>query len=171
VGSSRAELNIQDWSGFVGQWDDRDWSSHYTVHENYGQMIGLEPGFIKRADLAWYADHHHDPSGTNVAYSYSYLFGYAMDLPAGSKTLQLPDNKDIRILAISVAEENSVVKRAQPLYDVLPSPDAGAPDFMIFSAPPSPSRRAGARWLLSLLIRGAASAAASHCRQPVFRQV
>jgi alpha-mannosidase len=135
AGSNSAELNIQDWSGFVGQWDDRAWSSHDTARDNYGQMIGLKPGFIKRADLAWYSDHHHDPSGTNVAYSYSYLFGYSMDLPAGSKTLQLPDNKDIRILAISVAEENPVVKPAQPLYDVLPSPNAGAPDFMISSAP------------------------------------
>jgi alpha-mannosidase len=134
AGSNSAELDIQDWSGFVGQWDDRVWSSRDTANDNYGQMTGLKPGFIKRADLAWYSDHHHDPSGTNVAYSYSYLFGYAIDLPAGAKTLQLPDNSNIRILAISVADENPVVKPAQPLYDVLPSPHAGAPDFMISAA-------------------------------------
>jgi alpha-mannosidase len=34
----------------------------------------------------------------------------------------LPDNDKIRILAISVAEENPEVKAVQPLYDVLPSP-------------------------------------------------
>ncbi len=135
AGSDSAELNIQDWSGFVGQWDDRVWSSRNASHDDYGQMIGLKPGFIKRADLAWYCDHHHDPSGTNVAYSYSYLFGYSIDLPARTKTLELPNNDHIRILAISVAEENPVVKPAQPLYDVLPSPNAGAPDFTISAEP------------------------------------
>jgi alpha-mannosidase len=36
--------------------------------------------------------------------------------------MQLPDNDKIRILAISVAEENPEVEAVQPLYDVLPSP-------------------------------------------------
>jgi alpha-mannosidase len=36
--------------------------------------------------------------------------------------MQLPDNNKIRILAISVSEENPEVKPVQPLYDVLPSP-------------------------------------------------
>lgn len=128
TGSASAELNIEDWGGFVGQWDNRVWSSPKAANDDYGQMTGLRPGFIKRADLAWYCDHHHDASGTNVAYSYSYLFGYSMDLPAGTKTLELPNNDKVRILAISVAEENPVVRPAQPLYDVLPLPNAGAPD-------------------------------------------
>jgi alpha-mannosidase len=25
VGNSKVELNIQDWGGFIGQWDDRQW--------------------------------------------------------------------------------------------------------------------------------------------------
>ena len=59
--------------------------------------------------------------GRKCAYRYSYLFAYPIDLPAGAKTITLPDNDKIRILAISVAEENPAVKPAQPLYDVLPS--------------------------------------------------
>lgn len=131
AGTQTAELNVEDWGGFVGQWDDRVWSSGDTSHDNYGEMVGLKPGLIKRADLAWYCSHHHDASGKNVPYAYSYLFGYGIDLPAGTKTLKLPDNSRIRILAISVAEENPEVKPVQPLYDVLPSPNAGAPDFTI----------------------------------------
>jgi alpha-mannosidase len=42
-----------------------------------------------------------------------------MDLEPGTKTIKLPDNTKIRVLAISVAEENPSVKPAQPLYDVL----------------------------------------------------
>ena len=131
VGEERTELNIEDWGGFVGQWDDRVWSSNEAAHGNYGQMIGLQPGFIKRADLAWYCSHHHDAAGQNVAYAYSYLFAYALDLKAGVKTLQLPDNEHIRILAISVANENPATRPAAPLYDVLPTADSGPGGFSI----------------------------------------
>ena len=134
AGSNKATLDIENWGGFIGQWDDRVWSSPDAAQDNYGQMIGLKPGFIKRAGLAWYSDHHHDPSGKNVAYSYSYLFGYGIDLPPGAKTLTLPNNAGIRILAVSVAQENPLVTPAQPLYDVLPSPNAGPSDFTL-SAP------------------------------------
>ncbi len=134
AGSQKADLQIENWGGFLGQWDDRTWSSKNTAHDNYGEMTGLRPGFIKRADVAWYASHHHDAHGKNIPYSYAYLFGYSMDLPAGAKTLKLPTNPSIRILAVSVAEENPAATPVQPLYDVLPSPTAGAPDFMI-SAP------------------------------------
>src|ERR1019366_7311279 len=79
--------------------------------------------------------HHHNAAGQNVAYSYSYLFGYGLDLPAGAKTLKLPNNDKIRILAISVAHENSGVEPVQPLYDVLPAPNAGAADFSLSASP------------------------------------
>ncbi|HUA14331.1 MAG TPA: glycoside hydrolase family 38 C-terminal domain-containing protein [Verrucomicrobiae bacterium] len=131
AGREKTELTIQDWSGFIGQWDDREWSSNNTSNDNYGEMIGLKPGYIKRAELAWYCDHHHDSAGQNVAYRYSYLFGYAIDLPAGAKTLRLPDNNKIRILAISVANENPELKPVQPLYDVLPSPNVAPSDFTL----------------------------------------
>jgi alpha-mannosidase len=55
-----------------------------------------------------------------VPYAYSYLFAYPLELPAGAKTITLPDNDKIRVLAVSVADENPEVKPAQPLYDVLP---------------------------------------------------
>lgn len=126
VGGKPVDLNIQDWGGFIGQWDDRQWSgTNLDVdHANYGQMTGLKQGFIKRANLAWYCDHHHDSDGKNATYAYSYLFGYAIDLPAGAKSIRLPANAKIRILAVSVADESPDVKPVQPLYDVLPSPNA-----------------------------------------------
>ena len=131
IGSRKVDLNIQDWGGFIGQWDDRQWTLKDTSNDDYGDMVGLKPGYIKRADLAWYCDHHHDAAGKNLAYSYSYLFGYAIDLPSGASAIRLPDNDRIRILAISVADENPEVKPAQPLYDVLPSPNAGPSDFTL----------------------------------------
>ena len=121
VAKKKVELNIQNWGGFIGQWDDRQWSSKDTSNDDYGEMTGIKPGYIKRADLAWYCSHHHNAAGENVPYAYSYLFAYSLDLPAGARTVTLPDNDKIRILAISVADENDEVKPVQPLYDVLPS--------------------------------------------------
>ncbi|HKS71803.1 MAG TPA: glycoside hydrolase family 38 C-terminal domain-containing protein [Terriglobales bacterium] len=121
VGTEKTQLDVQNWGGFIGQWDDREWSSKDTSKDDYGEMLGLKPGFIKRADLAWFCSHHHDSQGHNVAYRYSYLFVYAIDLPPGAKTITLPGNDKIRILAMSVASESFHLKPAQSLYDVLPA--------------------------------------------------
>jgi len=79
----------------------------------------VTPGFIKRDAIAWYASHLHNSDGGFEAYAYSYLFIYPIDLPANAKTLTLPDNPRIRILAISAANETGEVHPAQPLYDTL----------------------------------------------------
>ena len=131
VGSRKVDLNIQDWGGFIGQWDDRQWSSGDTSSDNYGTMTGLTPAYIKRADLAWYCSHHHNAAGENVPYGYSYLFVYPVDLPAGTGTIRLPDNDRVRVLAISVADDNPEAKAAQPLYDLLAPPPPDADDFAL----------------------------------------
>ncbi len=144
LGAKSANLNIEDWGGFIGQWDtrifrnedDRNWaiSAHYApwppadeqqreqrvpsprYPEDY---VSLEPGYVKPAGLAWYASHHHTADGLNQPYQYSYLFAYSIQMPQGTRTLTLPDNDKIRILAVSVAEENPELSQAQPLYDML----------------------------------------------------
>ena len=126
AGSRPTELTIENWGGFIGQWNDRVWSAPDIAHDKYGDMIGLRPAFLKRADLAWYSSHHHDAAGKNIPYSYSYLFAYGIDLPAGAKTLTLPHNPNIRILAVSVANEDTEATPAQPLYDELPFQNADA---------------------------------------------
>jgi alpha-mannosidase len=129
VGEKAVDATIQDWGGFIGQWDNRIWKSKEvpvparagapagTRIDPYGEMTGLKPGFIKRAEVAWFASHRHTADGANEPYAYSYLFAYPLDLPAGATTLTLPANEKIRILAISVAEEGATVKPVQPLYD------------------------------------------------------
>jgi alpha-mannosidase len=135
TGSNSVDLTVQNWGGFIGQWDDRQWIARdtpiegrpeQTGHDDYAEVTGIKSGYIKRADLAWYCSHHHNAAGENVPYGYSYLFAYPIDLQPGTKTIQLPDNDKIRILAISVVEENPEVKAVQSLYDVLPSPLSGS---------------------------------------------
>jgi alpha-mannosidase len=91
-----------------------NWSPRYP--DDY---LGLKPGFIKRAEIAWYCSHHHTADGLNEPYQYSYLFAYAIDLPANARTLTLPHNEKIRVLAVSVAEQPPSVKPVRPLYDTL----------------------------------------------------
>lgn len=135
AGDSSVQLTIQDWGGFIGQWDNRSWTQkqvpiHYP--EGYTPPVDspktetilefdghITPGFIKRAPLAWYSDHRHTPDGKNEPYSYSYLFAYSFELPDGARTLTLPQNENIRIMAVTVADEPWEISPAQPLYDVL----------------------------------------------------
>jgi alpha-mannosidase len=135
VGDKSTELTIQEWTGFIGQWDDRIWKTTEQqipppqgapagtpprIRTNpYGEMIGLRPGFIKRADIAWFSSQRRATDGSAEPYAYSYLFAYALDVPSGARTLTLPDNDRIRILAITAADEPLVMTPAHPLYDTL----------------------------------------------------
>jgi alpha-mannosidase len=146
AGDKAVPVTVEDWGGFIGQWDTRVWkaapddirkdwavsANHATwdLHDtgsaqwspNYPEdYVGLRPGFVKRADLAWYCSHHHTAAGLNEPYEYSYLFAYPIDLPAGTRKLTLPVNDKVRVMAVSVAEEQPGVKPAQPLYDTLES--------------------------------------------------
>jgi alpha-mannosidase len=83
-------------------------------------MAGITPGFIKRAPVAWFASHRHTPDGKNEAYAYSYLYAYTIDVPPwGEKTLTLPNNEAVRIMAITGSNEGPSIRPVQPLYDTL----------------------------------------------------
>jgi alpha-mannosidase len=141
------DLTIQNWTGFIGQWDDRIWKTvplpppatptdgddsneakrarrtlaYIAMHGPITgpQMVGLTPGFVKKSPVAWYASHSHGTDGTNQIYAYSYLYAYTIDLPSGAKTLTLPKDERIRILALTIAQADAAVQPAQPLYDTL----------------------------------------------------
>jgi alpha-mannosidase len=74
---------------------------------------------VKSADLAWYASHQHTADGLNQPYRYSYLFAYPIEVSGSPKTLRLPNNDKIRILAISTVEGEPELNAAQSLYDSL----------------------------------------------------
>jgi alpha-mannosidase len=130
AGANSVGVTIQDWTGYIGQWDNRRWSGELeqgppgydlpgAPPPKFPEYLGLEPGFIKPAPVAWFASHRHTAAGANEPYAYTYLFATSIDLPAGEKTLTLPDNERIRILAVSVAEEGEKLRPARPLFDTL----------------------------------------------------
>ncbi len=137
AGNTTANVSIENWGGSVGQWDQSQWKEEpqpdWSISANPAEIptvrehqphypedfVGVKPGFIKRADIGWYCSHHHTAEGKNDPYAYSYLFVYSLEVPKGAKTLTLPNNNHVRVMAVSVANEEPAVQPAEPLYDTL----------------------------------------------------
>jgi alpha-mannosidase len=132
-------LEIQNWGGFIGQCDNRLWKQTEvqvpprtpppgtppdiaaqmqrprTRTDPYGEMVGITPGFIKPAPVAWFASHRHNAKGVNEPYAYTYLFAYVIDVPRNATGLTLPSNESVRILAITGSNEQNGLRPAQEL--------------------------------------------------------
>jgi alpha-mannosidase len=144
LGKTKVDLSVQDWTGFVGQWDRRIWKNQsepdWAISANHAvwppadlesrerrpvsprypdDYVGLRPGYVKSSSIAWYASHQHTAKGLNQPYRYSYLFAYALDASGNPETLTLPNNDKIHILAISTADENPMVAATRSLYTTL----------------------------------------------------
>ena len=104
IGNTPVPLTIQDWSGYIGQWDNGQWKTipvpppatpaagdnskeaqrarrTLAFTKTHGPImkpsyVGLTPGFMKMAPVAWYALHLHSTDGSNAIYNYSYLYAY-----------------------------------------------------------------------------------------------
>lgn len=119
IGSVQKHLKIQQWTGFVGQYDNRIWNRPFEKIDHAGKadLIGIAAGYTKRDDIAWFCTHRHGIKG-NEAYKFSYIFKYALDIPEGADSLILADNAKVKIFAITVAKTgNDRLEALYPLYD------------------------------------------------------
>jgi alpha-mannosidase len=107
------KLNIQSANGYVGQFYNRVFGLDRET------VTGIENAYSKGDNIAWFASHRHNAyPAANEAYKYSYIFKYTISVPVGSKILTLPSNQNIRIFAVTVAQNgNDDIKTLQPLYD------------------------------------------------------
>jgi alpha-mannosidase len=107
------ELYIPYYSGFVGQW-------RHTGHTE---------GFLKPADLAFIGTHRHSAvERKDMPYEYTYIFRYAIDIPATARELILTDNSRILLFAATLAHQvNDAVKPAVTLLSTALSKDDLAP--------------------------------------------
>lgn len=113
INNKTITLPIQYWSGDIGQYYNRNLKSDGVAVES------ISSPFVKKADIVWFASHRHlaYPS-ENRAYEYSYLYRYKIDLPKNAKSITLPNDKDIRIFAMTVVKDNIYkAVSVQPLYD------------------------------------------------------
>jgi alpha-mannosidase len=129
LGADTQHLTVQEWEGAIGQWDSRlkdlsamrepfvpssprgvpsvegeirngmavQWDPRTFAVTNLDQ---LRPAFLKRDEIAWVGTHRHARDGNQV-YILSYIFAYALDLPAGARTIALPSDDRLRIFAMS----------------------------------------------------------------------
>ncbi len=107
------QVRIQSWTGCVGQYYNRVFS------QDRFKVTAVNSPYSKQDNIAWFASHRHiDYPSANDAYQYCYLFKYEIMLPKGARTLVLPNNGKIKIMAVTVAKPQSdAVKTLQPLYD------------------------------------------------------
>ena len=113
-------LRIEDWSGYIGQWDNRVFQGDVPAltYSVTNPLDHINAPFIKRDPLAWFCSHRHQQDGNDQIYTYSYLFKYHFDIPNSAKTLTLPNNPHIRVVAVSMAhDENDATVATLPLYD------------------------------------------------------
>lgn len=113
VDGKKFELNVQGFDGFIGQWDSRVIDGE--VQNDIEQIV---PAYIKRDKLAFVSTHLHASDGTNLPYSFGYVYEYTFDIRWNPKKLVLPKNENIRIFAITLARNpNMAAESLQNLYD------------------------------------------------------
>jgi len=107
-------LNIQQWTGYVGQ--------HYNriLSRDRNSVVDMEKPYTKTDNIAWFASHcHNEYPMKNEAYQYCYLYKYEIQIPVGAKSITLPKENNIKVLGMTVATHAENVKPLQPLYDNL----------------------------------------------------
>lgn len=95
-------VGIQSYTGFIGQW----FTLKYDDISRRGEPEILNP-FIKRNNIAWVGTHRHSYTGINEAYVFCYMYKYAIDIPLGAKTVILPKNEKIKIMAMTLSQDNN----------------------------------------------------------------
>lgn len=100
IGKSSQDIVVPSYTGFIGQWG-------HTGHTQ---------GFLKDAEVAYVGTHRHSAEGDH-AYEFTYMFKFAIDIPAKATEVILPDNKDIVIFAATLVDEPfAPVKAASTLF-------------------------------------------------------
>ncbi|MCK9204320.1 MAG: alpha-mannosidase [Bacteroidales bacterium] len=110
TGNNKTTLHIQSCIGKIGQFDNRIW-------DKKGRIKGLDKGFIKRDEVAWFATHLHKDT-VNIPYQYAAFYLYSLDVTPENGSIQLPENDAIKIFAMTLAGNTlDQVIPALALYD------------------------------------------------------
>lgn len=110
-------LNVQDYTGFIGQWNSRVINGEMTTEID---VTKVNPGYYKPQRVAWVGTHRHNDRGQNDPYVFCYLFKYCVDLPNGAKSVILPNDDSLRIFAATVAQNPN--DDTAPLQQIVDAP-------------------------------------------------
>ena len=138
VGNEEVDLTVPPFAGFIGQsqsliaLDDKQitgpcwpvpapgqssqpWSA--TISSRRLPPERMTPPFVQREPVAWAASHHHTQAGRNELYMFCYLHKLSVQTTTPADTLTLPNNDEIRVLAVTVAKNPNEVAAAGEIYD------------------------------------------------------
>jgi len=108
---------------FLGQWDTRIWRIKPRYHlknkRNYAWLNlckGIIPGYVNRNRLEWFASHTYK-NGKVQPYHYGYLFTINLKIPENARSILLPEDPRIYIIAMTVSQQRIKVQTNQYLQD------------------------------------------------------
>jgi alpha-mannosidase len=114
IGKQDTTLWVQDYSERLGQWYNRLVGSAFVE-----EAAHITPEYILREPVAWVGTHRHGPDGENEIYQFTYLYYVELEIPANTRTVTLPNEPNLKILAATaVMSEVAPVYAAQTLYDL-----------------------------------------------------
>lgn len=107
------QLAIQNIIGYIGQFYNREFALDQIT------VTAIKKPYLKTDNIAWFASHRHlEYPSKNDAYQYCFMYKYEINLPAGAKSITLPQDDRIKVFAITVAKnELDNIKVLQPLMD------------------------------------------------------
>ena len=98
VGDRAEDVTIEDWGGYVGQWDNRTWRARRKMSGRCSSTPASHPGSSNARRSPGSRRTITTRPGATSRYGYAYLFAYALDVPPGARTLTLPSDGAVRIL-------------------------------------------------------------------------
>mgnify|MGYP005848082915 CR=1 FL=1 len=133
-------LTIAEWSGFIGQWDNRIWVGYKPRAQDFVWdsifYRGLTPGYIKNHNVALFTTHLHKSDNENEPYVYGYIFSYYINIPGRAKEIRLPQNSKVKIFAMTLVKDRTAdTFSAFPLFDLMDRKNEDYKNFQLTSTP------------------------------------
>ena len=99
IGDKEHTFLIPYYSGFYGQWG---WK-------------GESLGYIKDGSIAYLGTHRHSEKYGNESYTYTYLFKIGVDIDKNTRTITLPNDRNIALFALTLSDNQNAIKPAMEM--------------------------------------------------------
>lgn len=103
---------VPDGRDFFGQWDSRLLEGDLAQ-----EAVDLIPAFTAEADLGWVVTHRNDPAGLPEPYVFTHFYRVEVPVRNGARTVVLPDDPSLLILAASLTESPGARRAGAPFAE------------------------------------------------------
>lgn len=99
AGNQPTTVNVPSYTGFIGQWG----------HDGHTE------GYLTDSQVAYVGTHRHSSDGDHP-YEFTYMFKYAIPVPAGAKQIVLPADQRVVLFAATLGREDAPAQAASTLF-------------------------------------------------------